>query len=152
MQTCCGDRRAAPYTYPKTNTMKTRSSLFSLLLLGALTGAGAQSVPDEPQALPTRPLNLSVRKQTAPIIDPALLLTGKDRQVTSQAQNAGAGGNEETGSSVNLPYGAGFESRQQGSTAGSGNTGGAGNSGNSGSSGNGAGNGGGGRGGSGRGR
>ena len=129
--------------------MNTRAPFFSLVLLGALSGATAQSLPRDLEALPTRPLNLSVRKQTAPIIDPALLVVGRDGQVDSQTLGTGVSGNAEAGSAMSLPYGAGFENRQQGSAAGSGNSGGTGTSGNTGS---GAGNGGGGRGGAGRGR
>jgi len=121
--------------------MKARTSLFSLLLLSAVSGVAAQSLPRDAEPQTARPLNLSVRKQTAPIIDPA----------TSQTPTATVGSNEETGTAAGLPYGVGFESRQQGSTTGSGSTGGAGNSGGSGNGG-GAGNGGGGRGGAGRGR
>ncbi|MFZ4624883.1 MAG: hypothetical protein ACOYNF_11680 [Rhodoferax sp.] len=131
--------------------MKARTSLFSLLLLTAVSGVAAQSLSRDAEQLTTRPLNLSMRKQTAPPTDPALIVIGQPAQSTSPTQNVTAGSNEETGGAASLPYGAGFESRQQGSTSGSGSTGGTGNSGNSGS-GNGAGNGGGGRGGAGRGR
>ena len=131
--------------------MKARTSLFSLLLLTAVSGVAAQSLPRDAVPLTTRPLNLSVRKPNAPLTDPALIVIGQPAQSTSPTQNVTAGSNEETGGAASLPYGAGFESRQQGSATGGGSTGGAGNSGNSGS-GNGAGTGGGGRGGAGRGR
>lgn len=110
--------------------MKAHPFIFSLLLFGAVPGAGAQS-------LSNGPLNLSVRKQTTPITDPALTLI----DTTAQAMPVATAANDAI-TAVRLPYGAGFESRQQAGTAGRGNAGGSGN----------AGNGGNGRGGSGRGR
>ena len=128
--------------------MKSRTSIFSLLLLTAVSGAVAQSLPRDSQALPARPLNLSVRKPAAPITESALIAAEPAPGVTSTSQSPVVGVNEDVGVPANLPYGAGFESRQQGSTTGSGNAGGSGSSGSAG----GSGNGGGGRGGAGRGR
>ncbi len=113
--------------------MKTHPFIFSLLLLGSVSGAGAQS-------LPSSPLNLSVRKQTAPITDSVLPLIDTEAQATQATPVATVA--DDASTAVHLPYGAGFENRQQAGTAGNGNAGGSGN----------AGNGGKGRGGSGRGR
>ncbi len=126
--------------------MNTQPFIFSLLLLGTLSGAGAQSLPADGESLPIRPLNLSVRKQTALVVDPALTVPGKDAQDTSKTLGTTASGNDDESAVVRLPYGAGYESRQRGNTSGSG---GAGGSGGSGAGGSGSG---GGRGGSGRGR
>lgn len=126
------------------HTMNARTSIFSLLLLTTVTGAFAQSQSAAADPLPSRPLNLSVRKPSATPASPVLILQDQAASVSSSASV----GNEDAGAPANLPYGAGFENRQQ-STAGSGSTSGSGNSGSSGGSGNG---GGGGRGGAGRGR
>jgi len=108
-----------------------------------VAGANAQSQPTGAEQGPSRPLNLSVRKP-GPAPDPAVL-------ILIDQPTAASIGNEDASAPANLPYGAGYESRQQGSTAGSGNA--SGSSGSSGSGGaGGGGNGGGGRGGSGRGR
>ncbi|MBP8285923.1 MAG: hypothetical protein KAX57_03695 [Rhodoferax sp.] len=122
--------------------MKARTSIFSLLLLTAATGAFAQVAPKAADPSLPRPLNLSVRKPVAPVTDPALLLP-ESVTPTQAAQGAVVGGNEDAGAAA-LPFGTGFESRQLGNDAGST---GAGSSGNAG-----GGSGGGGRGGSGRGR
>jgi hypothetical protein len=123
--------------------MKARTSIFSLLLLTAATGAFAQVAPKAADPSLPRPLNLSVRKPVAPVTDPALLLP-ESVTPTQAAQGAVVGGNEDAGAAA-LPFGTGFESRQLGNDAGST---GAGSSGNAG----GGSGGGGGRGGSGRGR
>lgn len=123
--------------------MKARTSIFSLLLLTAATGAFAQVAPKAADPSLPRPLNLSVRKPVAPVTDPALLLL-ESVTPTQAAQGAVDGGNEDAGA-AGLPFGAGYESRQLGNGAGSA---GAGSSGNAG----GGSGGGGGRGGSGRGR
>ena len=111
---------------------------FFFLLLSATTLVGAQTPPRGAEASADRPLNLSARKSAAPVTDATVILI-----------------NPQAGTAEALPYGAGFENRQQGSTAGNGNgNGNANGNGSSGGSGSGgsSGNGGGGRGGSGRGR
>jgi uncharacterized membrane protein YgcG len=122
--------------------MKAQTSLFSLLLMTAMSGVADQSLPRDADLLLARPLNLSLRKQTAPTTNTALIVIAQPTQTTSQMQNASIGGNEEADTAASLPYGVGFENRQQGSASNSGNAG----------NGNSAGNGGGGRGGAGRGR
>jgi hypothetical protein len=124
--------------------MNARTSIFSLLLLTTATGAFAQSQPAAADPLPSRPLNLSVRKPSATPASAVLILPDQAASVSDAASVS----NEDASVPASLPYGAGFENRQQG-TAGSGNSSGSGNSGSSGGSGN---SGGGGRGGSGRGR
>jgi len=128
--------------------MKTRTSIFSLLLLTTVTGVYAQSQPAAADALLSRPLNLSLRKPGATPASTSVLIPPDQAAPVS---NAARVGNEDTGVPANLPYGAGFESRQLGSTAGSGSATRGGSSGGSGGAGNGGG-GGGGRGGAGRGR
>lgn len=129
---------------PENNTiMKARTSIFSLLLLGAVTGALAQVASKAADPSLPRPLNLSARKPVAPVTDPALLLL-ESATPTAVAPRATGGGNEDAGAAA-LPFGAGFESRQLGSTAGNSGANGSGNAG-------GGSGGGGGRGGSGRGR
>jgi uncharacterized membrane protein YgcG len=122
--------------------MKARTSIFSLLLLSAATGVLAQVATRAAEPSWPRPLNLSIRKPVASVTDPALILP---EPLTPAQATAGAlrGGNEDAGAAA-LPFGAGYENRLQGNTAGSG---GAGSSGNAG-----GGNGGGSGGGSGRGR
>ena len=131
--------------------MNTQPFTFSLLLLGALSGAGAQSLPVDGDSLSTRPLNLSVRQQTVLGVEPTLTAVGKDAQDTSKTLGTAASGNDDERAVVRLPYGAGYESRQRGNTTGSGSAGSSGGSGAGGSGAGGSGSGGG-RGGSGRGR
>jgi len=100
------------------------------LLLSATPLVGAQTVSRDAGASANRPLNLSARQPGVPVLDATVILLPPA-----------------TDAAAPLPYGAGFENRQKGSTAGSGNGSNSG-SGSGGSSGNG----GGGRGGSGRGR
>jgi uncharacterized membrane protein YgcG len=118
--------------------MKVLPILFSLLLT-ATSGLSAQTLSGDVPPAPERPLNLSVRKSLPPVADAKPVpLPGNLPTVKAQP-----------GAAVDpliLPYGAGFESRQQGGASGNGG------SGSGGGSGGGAGNGGGGRGGSGRGR
>jgi uncharacterized membrane protein YgcG len=116
--------------------MNTRSFLFPLLLV-AMSGTQAQSLPADVGSLSARPLNLSLRPAKA-LTDPVLIVPDQSAQATGQAPDQAA---------TQLPYGAGFETRQMGGTSGS-SAGSAGRSGGTG----GGGNGGGGRGGSGRGR
>jgi hypothetical protein len=122
--------------------MNTPSFLLSLLLV-AVSGAQAQSLPADVGNVSARPLNLSQRSAKAQT-DAVLMEPEKS---AGQAPDQAA---------TSLPYGAGFETRQLGSSAGgnaadAGRSGASGASGGSGGSG-GSGNGGGGRGGSGRGR
>jgi len=105
--------------------------LYFFLLLSAPMMLGAQTLPSDTGASARQPLNLSARMPLAPVTDTTVILR-----------------TPESGTGAALPYGAGFESRQQGSSAGSGNIGASGSSGSGGSSGNG----GVGRGGAGRGR
>jgi uncharacterized membrane protein YgcG len=131
--------------------MTSRTLFLSLLLVSTAPLLGAQTLArDKEQAL-ARPLNLSVRKQTAPVVDPALILLEKDALVKSQAQADSASPVKDDSTAVALPYGSGYESRQQVSTSSnsSGTNGGRGAGGSAGGSGAG---GSGGRGGAGRGR
>jgi len=131
--------------------MTSRTFFLALLLLSSAPFAGAQTLARDKEQASARPLNLSVRKQTAPVVDPALILLEKDALVKSQAQPDSVGPVKDDGSAARLPYGSGYESRQQGNTpSSSGASGGRGAGGAGG--GNGGAGGGGGRGGAGRGR
>ncbi|NDP38330.1 MAG: hypothetical protein GZ093_06205, partial [Rhodoferax sp.] len=107
--------------------MNTRTFICSLLLVTFVSGIGAQSLPRDSEPMSSRPLNLSVRKPIAPAADPTVLLVDKEGQVTSPVQPGGASSQEDTGAAVVMPYGAGYENRQQGKA--SGNSGGGGSSG-----------------------
>ena len=131
--------------------MTLRTLFLSLLLASTVPFAGAQTLSRDKDQASARPLNLSVRKQTAPAVDSALILLEKDALVKSQAQADSASPVKDDSTAVALPYGSGYESRQQGSTSGSSN-GASGGRGAGGSGGGSGGAGGGGRGGAGRGR
>ncbi|BCO25270.1 hypothetical protein MIZ03_0130 [Rhodoferax lithotrophicus] len=118
--------------------MNTRPLLFSLLMV-SLSGVGAQALAQDIKALPSRPLNLSVQPPSAHSQAAPAVLNPQEK-VADEAVPVEPG--------AQLPYGSGFETRQQARTGG-GNTGGNGASGGNGGSG---GSGGGGRGGAGRGR
>ncbi|MDR3367864.1 hypothetical protein [Rhodoferax sp.] len=117
---------------------------FFLLFLSVSPLVSAQTALLQTDASVKRPLNLSVRKHLAPVTDATVILIDPKVQATDV--------------DASLPYGSGFESRQQGSTsAGNGNSGSSGRGASSGGaggsgSGGGSGNGGGSGGGSGRGR
>jgi len=126
--------------------MNTRPFIASLLVT-FVSGIGAQSLTQDPEPLPSRPLNLSVHKPIAPTAGSTVRLVDKEGQVTSEVQPARASSLEAVGAAPAMPYGAGYENRQQGMASGT-NGGGGG----SGSGSMGGGMGGGGRGGAGRGR
>lgn len=132
--------------------MNTRTLISSLLLVTFVSGIGAQSLPRDSEPLPSRPLNLSVRKPIAPAADPTVRLVDKEGQVTSQVQPGSASSLEDVGAALVMPYGAGYENRQQGKASGNSGSGGSGSGGSGGIGGIGGMGGGGGRGGAGRGR
>lgn len=141
----------------KTHTMKPNAIISLLLWVTAVSGVGAQELSKEPDQSANRPLNLSIRKTTVPVTDAVVLPVDTEAKSNNQTQS-GSIGSEAADAHLGMPYGAGYENRQQGAMVGSRNTGG-GNSGGGGSGGGGAGGGGaggggggGGRGGSGRGR
>ena len=82
--------------------MKARTSIFSLLLLTAATGAFGQVAPKAADPSLPRPLNLSVRKPVAPVTDPALLLL-ESVTPTQATQGAVVGGNEDAGAALVAP-------------------------------------------------
>jgi len=133
------DRGDAPFTYRKTNVMKVLPHILSLLLT-ATSGLGAQTLSGDAPPAPARPLNLSVSKSLPSVTDAEPVVLPGDLPAVETQPGAPV-------VPLNLPYGAGFESRQQGGASGNAGAG----KGNGGSGG-GAGNGRGGRGGSGRGR
>jgi hypothetical protein len=130
--------------------MRTNAFISFLLLSAAVSGVGAQELSKEPDKSANRPLNLSIRKTAVPVTDAVVLPVDTETKANNQTQS-GSTGSEAADAHLGMPYGAGYENRQQGAMVGSRNTGG----GNSGSGGNGGGagggGGGGGRGGSGRG-
>ncbi len=124
--------------------MKVTPSILSLLLLTMAFGVGAESLSGVESPLPTRPLNLSLRKPSVATSGLTPIEMGQEVQPSRQGQSA------DSGNAVrHLPYGVGYE-RRRGAIS----TSNAENAGNSGDFGNGRGGGrsGGGRGGSGRGR
>lgn len=135
--------------------MKPNAIISLLLLVTAVSGVGAQELSKDPDHSANRPLNLSVRKTVVPVTDAVVLPVDTETKDNNQTQSASVG-SEAADASLGMPYGAGFENRQQGAMVGSRSTGGGNSSGGSnggGGGGSGGGNGGGGgRGGSGRGR
>jgi hypothetical protein len=132
--------------------MKPNAIISLLLLVAAVSGVGAQELSKEPDHSANRPLNLSIRKTVVPVTDAVVLPV--DTETKNDQTQSGSIGSEAADASLGMPYGAGYESRQQGAMVGSRSTGGGNSSGGSnGGGGSGGGNGGsGGRGGSGRGR
>ena len=131
--------------------MKPNAIISLLLLVAAVSGVSAQELSKDPDHLTNRPLNLSIRKTVVPVTDAVVLPV--DTETKNDQTQSGSVGSEATDVPLGMPYGAGYENRQQGAMVGSRSTGG-GNSSGGGSGGGGAGGGGGsgGRGGSGRGR
>ena len=139
--------------------MKSYAIISLLLLSAAVSDVGAQELSTEPEKSANRPLNLSVRKAAVPVTDAVVLPIGTETKSNNQTQSGSTGG-EAADAQFGMPYGAGYENRQQGAMAGSRNTGsensdgksgGKSNSGEGKGSGRGEGGGSGGRGGSGRG-
>ena len=87
--------------------MKVTASILSLLLLTTASGVGAESLSGVEPPLPARPLNLSLRKSSAPVSGFTPIEMGQEVQTTHQRQS------EDSGNAMqHLPYGVGYESRR----------------------------------------
>lgn len=87
--------------------MKVTTSIISLLLLTTAFGVGAESLSGVESSLPTRPLNLSLRKPSVAISGLTPIEMGQEVQPSRQGQSA------DSGNAVrHLPYGVGYESRR----------------------------------------
>ena len=110
---------------PETIIMNKRTSLLSLLLLIVAVSVSAQTLPARPASAPAVPLNLSLPKKAATEKAPGAEQEKSDAPVTDQAEFSEIGGKKkEERSALRLPYGAGFENRQQGIATGGGFRGG----------------------------
>ena len=101
--------------------MKPQNALFQLLLLTMAASASGQALPVAPEAQSVRPLNLTLSKTAAQDTHPAAL-TGGAQAVPASRLAGTVGGRvlEDDPVAGRLPYGAGYESRQQGSVSGGG--------------------------------
>ena len=101
--------------------MNQRTTLLSLLLLSMPLTASAQSLPAATASAPVAPLNLSLPKKATQDKAKATATDKTDGTAAGQAEAVEVSGkkNEES-SAVRLPYGAGFENRQQGLASGGG--------------------------------
>jgi hypothetical protein len=110
---------------PETIIMNKRTSLLSLLLLIVTASVSAQTLPAGPVSPPVGPLNLSLPKWA---LSEKATATGQEKTVdpeTGQVEFSEVGSKKkEERSAPRLPYGAGFENRQQGMATGGGSRGG----------------------------
>ena len=105
--------------------MNQRTTLLSLLLLSMPLTVSAQSLPMGPSSAQVAPLNLSMPKKAAQDKSIVTATDKSDGLTTGQGESVETTGkkNEES-SVVRLPYGAGFENRQQSMGSGGGGRGG----------------------------
>jgi hypothetical protein len=107
--------------------MNKRTSLLSLLLLivTVSVSVSAQTLPARPASAPAAPLNLSLPKKAVAEQAAATGQQQTDELATTQPEPAAIDGSKkEERSALRLPYGTGFENRQQGMAAGGGLRGG----------------------------
>lgn len=97
--------------------MKSFAIISFLLLSVAVSGVGAQELSKEPEKSAIRPLNLSVRKPVVPVTDAVVLPIDKEAKSNIQTQS-GSTGSSAADAQFGMPYGSGYESRQQGATTG----------------------------------
>jgi hypothetical protein len=96
-------------------TMKPRFLVFPLCLLACTSSAWAQNRPGRDDGAATRPLNLSLPRDTLRSAPPAFQAVPEDtavrnlRQETRERERQ-----EEREERSRLPYGTGYEARQQG--------------------------------------
>jgi hypothetical protein len=102
--------------------MKSYAFISLLLLSAAVSDVGAQELSKEPELSANRPLNLSVRKSAVPVTDAVVLPIDTEAKSNNQTQS-GSTGSEAADAQFGMPYGAGYENRQQGAMAGSRNSG-----------------------------
>jgi hypothetical protein len=136
---------------PKTHIMKNYAVVSFFLLTIVASGVAAQALPAVSENPSTHPLNLSTRKPPVPATDPSVLLPGNGT-VTEGQTAPGSVGNDEPDRPTGMRYGSGYESRQQGASAGEGGAGSGGSGAKSGSGGDGGKGGEGGKGGKGGGK
>ncbi len=105
--------------------MNKRTTLLSLLLLIVTVSASAQGQPTGSESTQAGPLNLSLPKKAVQDKAPASPADKTDGTAAGQPETVAPGGkkNEES-SALRLPYGAGFENRQQSMGSGGGGRGG----------------------------
>jgi hypothetical protein len=99
--------------------MKTYAAISFLLLTVVGSGVAAQTQPTEHPS--THPLNLSVRKPALPATEPAVMLLGNDASTNVQIGPDSVNRSADD-APVGMRYGAGYESRTQGSSTGDGGT------------------------------
>ena len=101
--------------------MNQRTTLLSLLLLIVTVSVSAQNLPTGSENAQAGPLNLSLPKKATQDKAKATATDKTDGLTTGQGELVETTGkkNEES-SAVRLPYGAGFENRQQGLASGGG--------------------------------
>jgi len=105
--------------------MSKRTSLLSLLLLIVTVSVSAQTFPARPASAPAVPLNLSLPKKAATERAPGTEQKKLEAPVTDQTEVSEIGSKKkEERSALRLPYGTGFENRQQGLATGGGFRGG----------------------------
>jgi uncharacterized membrane protein YgcG len=94
--------------------MKTYSATFFFLLVNVVSGVDAQELLKASDHANSRPLNLSMRKPVAPAVDSAALLLGNE----TATEGPTSPGSDEADHPAGKRYGSGYESRQQGASAG----------------------------------
>jgi len=110
---------------PETIIMKKRTFLLSLLLLIVAASVSAQNLPARPTSAPTVPLNLSLPKKAVSDKAPGTEQEKLGGPFLDQQESSEMGGNrKEERSALRMPYGTGFENRQQGLADGGGFRGG----------------------------
>jgi hypothetical protein len=110
---------------PETTIMNKRTTLLTLLLLIVTVSVSAQSLPTGSENAQAGPLNLSLPKKAMQVKAAASAAEKTDGTAAGQPEAVEVSGkkNEES-SALRLPYGAGFENRQQGMASGGGGRGG----------------------------
>lgn len=95
--------------------MKPRSLLFTLCLLACANAAWAQNRPNRDDAAPMRPLNLSLPRDAVRSTPPAFQAEAEDTATRNlRHENRERERHAEREDRGRLPYGTGYEARQQG--------------------------------------
>ena len=99
--------------------MKPRTALFQLLLLTMTASVSGQTLTAPPEGQWQRTLNLTLPKQATQDTSPDASKGDWDAVSARQLPQSMAGSKREEGQGAGrLPYGAGYESRQQGMASG----------------------------------
>jgi hypothetical protein len=113
--TCLSNIDGPPLAYRITFIVKHKRSILFSLLLVVSASASAQTLPAAPSSAPVGPLNLSLPKKAVQGAETEVVPSQSDDSAKRAAQAAAAGSSKKDDSSeLRLPYGAGFENRQQG--------------------------------------